>query len=358
MFKKILFLFGVLIASVALAATGPFTQYQTLTAAALNAALATPNITGGTIDNVVIGGNTPVSIYASTGTLGTLTASSVSSTGNIAANGVLQGHTGLLITNQGTASDTTDGARLVYSSPYAYIGAGSADGIQFGNGGLNASGVPATIFGGFSASGVFSASSVIATALQTSSGVVGVSAASAPSAGQVLTATSGSAATWQTFTSASLSSNQTFTGVNSFSNASSTFAGNAATATTATTATNLLGGTALSSQFGIQPAVGYGGGVVQSGGSGTSVTLNKMAGQITMYPFTGTPGTTLLFTVFNSMVAANDVVVLSCGNAQGVILNSNVSTGAFGVFLYIPPGISLGSVTLFIDFVVIKGTIN
>ena len=171
---------------------------------------------------------------------------------------------GILSKAPGTANDTTHGARLVYSSPYAYIGAGSADGIQFGNGGLNASGVPATILGGFDASGNFTASGVstatsfsgagtgltgtaasmvsgATNGLKTATTTVSISAASAPSAGQVLTATSGSGATWQTFTSASLSSNQTFTGVNSFSNASSTFAGNAATATTSANVINALG---------------------------------------------------------------------------------------------------------------------
>ena len=314
-----------------IAATGPFTAYQTLTAQALNNALAVPNITGGTIDNVVIGGNTPVSIYATLGNISTLNASTVNVTNNISASGTV------------AASSVNIANALNAGTVSAVISATSTGGANLSV----ASAVNALNIAGKTQYGIL---------YQSASGVT--ASTTAGTTGQILTSNGSSAPTFQNATGATLSSNQTFTGVNSFSNASSTFAGNAATATTATTATNLLGGSALSSQFGIQPAVGYGGGVVQSGGTNYSVTLNKMAGQVTMYPFTGNPGTLEEFTIFNSMVAANDVVVLSCGNTSGVILNSNVSTGAFGVFLYIPPGISLGSVTLFIDFVVIKGTIN
>ena len=329
-----------------IAATGPVTAYQTLTAQALNNALAVPNITGGTIDNVVIGGNTPVSIYATLGNISTLNASTVNVTNNISASGTVAASSVNIANalNAGTVSavisaTSTGGANLSVASAVNATNAVSSVNAINSTYALNIAGK--TQYG---------------ILYQSASGVT--ASTTAGTTGQILTSNGSSAPTFQNATGATLSSNQTFTGVNSFSNASSTFAGNAATATTATTATNLLGGSALSSQFGIQPAVGYGGGVVQSGGTNYSVTLNKMAGQVTMYPFTGNPGTVLLFTVFNSMVAANDVVVLSCGNTSGVILNSNVSTGAFGVFLYIPPGISLGSVTLFIDFVVIKGTIN
>ena len=56
----------------AMAASGPFTAYQTLTANALNNALASPNITGGTIDGVVIGGIYPVTIYGTLGNFWTI----------------------------------------------------------------------------------------------------------------------------------------------------------------------------------------------------------------------------------------------------------------------------------------------
>jgi hypothetical protein len=86
------------------------------------------------------------------GTVPTFSASAVydlnTATGSLSLIG------GYTTSGPGIANDSTDGARLVYLSGNAYVGAGAADGVQFGNGGLGASGVPATIFGGYNASGV------------------------------------------------------------------------------------------------------------------------------------------------------------------------------------------------------------
>ena len=329
-----------------IAATGPFTAYQTLTAQALNNALAVPNITGGTIDNVVIGGNTPVSIYATLGNISTLNASTVNVTNNISTSGTVAASSVNIANalNAGTVSavisaTSTGGANLSVASAVNATNAVSSVNAINSTYALNIAGK--TQYG---------------ILYQSASGVT--ASTTAGTTGQILTSNGSSAPTFQNATGATLSANQTFTGINTFSNASSTFAGNATTATTATTATNLLGGTALSSQFGIQPAVGYGGSVVQSGGTTYSVTLNKMAGQVTMYPFTGNPGTLEEFTIFNSMVTANDVVVLSSVYTSGIILTSTVATGVIVVILYIPPGITLGPITLSINFVVIKGAIN
>ena len=43
-----------------------FVEGSVLTAAELNAAFATADITGGTIDGAIIGGNNPTAIYATT----------------------------------------------------------------------------------------------------------------------------------------------------------------------------------------------------------------------------------------------------------------------------------------------------
>jgi hypothetical protein len=192
-----------------IAATGPFTAYQTLTAQALNNALAAPNITGGTIDNTVIGGNTPVSIYASLGNIGALNASNVSVTNNISASGTV------------AASSVNVTNALNAGTVSAVISATSIGGA------------------GLSVAYAVNATNAVNIAGKTQYGVLyqsasGVTASTtAGTTGQVLTSNGTTAPTFQNATGATLSANQTFTGVNTFSNASSTFAGNAATATAA-----------------------------------------------------------------------------------------------------------------------------
>ncbi len=58
MFKNLL-LWLTLCVSIAAHASGPFTYGQVLTSSALNAALAAPNILGGTINNTPVGNTTP-----------------------------------------------------------------------------------------------------------------------------------------------------------------------------------------------------------------------------------------------------------------------------------------------------------
>jgi hypothetical protein len=60
-----------------------------------------------------------------------------------------------LFKGAGVANDSTDGAFIGYLSPNTYIGAGASDGVRFGNGGRSVSGIPATIFGGWDATGGF-----------------------------------------------------------------------------------------------------------------------------------------------------------------------------------------------------------
>src|ERR1035437_9287024 len=65
----------------------PFTPYQVLTATALNAAIAAPNITGGTIDAAPIGVTTPSSGNFTTLATGSLTASGAISGASISGAG-------------------------------------------------------------------------------------------------------------------------------------------------------------------------------------------------------------------------------------------------------------------------------
>jgi hypothetical protein len=65
--------------------------------------------------------------------------------------------------------------------------------------------------------------------------------------------------------------------------------------------------------------IGYGtpaqGAVTQLTSKSTGVTLNKSAGKITMNGAELAAGTTVLFTLTNSTISANDVVIVNLGSA-------------------------------------------
>ena len=319
-----------------IAATGPFTAYQALTAQALNNALAAPNIIGGTIDNTVIGGNTPVSIYASLGNIGALNASNVSVTNNISASGTVAASS-VNVTNAlnaGTVSavisaTSIGGAGL--SVAYAVNATNAVSSVSATNS------TYATNIAGKTQYGVL---------YQSASGVT--ASTTAGTTGQVLTSNGTTAPTFQNATGATLSANQTFTGVNTFSSASSTFAG---------TATNLLGGTVQGTQLGFQTGAGVGGTVVGTSGA---ATLNKMTGSITFASasYITTANTTVVLT--NSMIGANDTLAVSVMansatffNVQTTIFNSG---GA--AFISFVPLNSVGPIVVTLNFAVIKGSIN
>jgi hypothetical protein len=322
-----------------IAATGPFTAYQTLTAQALNNALAAPNIIGGTIDNTVIGGNTPVSIYASLGNIGALNASNVSVTNNISASGTVAASS-VNVTNAlnaGTVSavisaTSIGGASL--SVAYAVNATNAVSSVSATNS------TYATNIAGKTQYGVL---------YQSASGVT--ASTTAGTTGQVLTSNGTTAPTFQNATGATLSANQTFTGVNTFSNASSTFAGNA------TTATNLLGGTVQGTQLGFQTGAGVGGTVSMPYGSGP--TLNKMSGQIIVQASNYSAGNMYFINVLDSNVTANDVVVVSWapGSVAYAVLWTNVYAGEFTINVYILAN-SATAQPNYINFVVIKNSVN
>jgi hypothetical protein len=313
-----------------IAATGPFTAYQTLTAQALNNALAAPNIIGGTIDNTVIGGNTPVSIYASLGNIGALNASNVSVTNNISASGTVAASS-VNVTNALNA-----GTVSAVISATSIGGAGLS--VAYAVNATNST--YATNIAGKTQYGVL---------YQSASGVT--ASTTAGTTGQVLTSNGTTAPTFQNATGATLSANQTFTGVNTFSNASSTFAGNA------TTATNLLGGTVQGTQLGFQTGAGVGGTV--STPYGTTATLNKMSGQLTIQAANYTVGTLYYANVLDSNVTANDVVVVSWapGSVSNAVLWTNVYAGEFTINFYVLSSSATGQLN-YINFVVLKNSIN
>jgi len=191
----------------------------------------------------------------------------------------------------------------------------------------------------------------------TNYGVLYQSAAGIPAtitgaSGTVLTSTgTGSVPIYASAVGATLSANQTFTGVNTFSNASSTFAGNA------TTATNLLGGTVQGTQLGFQTGAGVGGTV--STPYGTTATLNKMSGQLTIQAANYTVGTLYYANVLDSNVTANDVVVVSWapGSVSNAVLWTNVYAGEFTINFYVLVNSASGQ-TNYINFVVLKNSLN
>ena len=117
------------------------------------------NIVGGNIQGVSIsGGTVPASnitgiVQKSQGGTGlsdgTISFSTITATSSVLA-------TGTAATN-----DSTDGTRLTYTTGTGWLGTGAADSLCFGNGGIGASGVPATQLGCFSSSGAFSATNSI-----------------------------------------------------------------------------------------------------------------------------------------------------------------------------------------------------
>lgn len=102
---------------------------------------------------------------------------------------------------------------------------------------------------------------------------------------------------------------------------------------TPTTGANFRKGVlSVSSTNGIGYATGAGGAVTQITGRTTGVTLNKITGAITLISAAGS-ATPASFTVTNSTVAANDVVVISqqSGTDLYEIFVTNVAAGSFKI---------------------------
>lgn len=97
-------------------------------------------------------------------------------------------------------------------------------------------------------------------------------------------------------------------------------------------ATNFGGVLANDSTTGIGYGTGAGGTVTQATSSSTAVTLNKVCGQITTVALTTAGGAEEAFTVNNSTVDANDVVVVSttyAGAGKPIVFVTNQAAGSF-----------------------------
>ena len=102
---------------------------------------------------------------------------------------------------------------------------------------------------------------------------------------------------------------------------------------------------------------GVGGVVTQLTSRTTGVTLNNSTGAITLFSAAGST-TAASFTVTNSQVAVNDVIILNqqTGANLYVLLVTAVAAGSFRVTLYTTGGTTTEAPT--INFAVIKGSAN
>lgn len=111
--------------------------------------------------------------------------------------------------------------------------------------------------------------------------------------------------------------------------------------------------------IGVEPGIGAGGAVTQATSKSTGVTLNKIAGQITMNNAALNAGVEVAFTLTNSKIAANDVPVVAIASggtsaSYGVAVTA-VADGSCEITV---SNWSAGNLSeaLVLNFVVIKGT--
>jgi hypothetical protein len=102
---------------------------------------------------------------------------------------------------------------------------------------------------------------------------------------------------------------------------------------------------------------GAGGAVTQASSRTTGVTLNASCGQITMFSAAGS-ATAAVFTVTNSQVSANDVIIVNqkSGTNLYLLLVTNIANGSFNINFYTTGGTATDAPVL--NFSVIKGSIN
>jgi hypothetical protein len=106
-------------------------------------------------------------------------------------------------------------------------------------------------------------------------------------------------------------------------------------------------------------AAGAGGTVTQATSKSTGVTLSKQSGQITMDAAALNASTTVSFVLTNTIIEANDVLILnhvSAGTAGAYTLNAQVSAGSASINVR---NVTLGSLSeaIVIQFVVINGAV-
>lgn len=112
---------------------------------------------------------------------------------------------------------------------------------------------------------------------------------------------------------------------------------------------------AIGSGGGLGYGTGAGGTVTQATSRTTSVTINKPTGKITMFSAAGSSSPNS-FTVTNSLVSANDVVVLHIAGGNSNVYNISVgwiSAGSFSIIYSTTGGTAVDAPV--INFAIIKG---
>jgi hypothetical protein len=124
-----------------------------------------------------------------------------------------------------------------------------------------------------------------------------------------------------------------------------------ATSVTSLTATGAITSTGTG---GVGYATGAGGAVTQGSSRTTGVTIDKRCGAITMFTAAGS-ATAASFTVTNSTIGANDVIILNqaSGTNLYVLLVTAVAAGSFTVTFYTTGGTASDAPV--INFAVIDG---
>jgi len=133
----------------------------------------------------------------------------------------------------------------------------------------------------------------------------------------------------------------------------------AVTATSFTSVPSTGAITSSSATAGIGYATGAGGAETQLTSKSTSVTLNTVTGRITMHNAALSANTTVSFTLTNSAIAANDLLVLnhvSGGTAGAYALNAQAAAGSASINVR---NITAGSLSeaIVIGFAVIKSVV-
>jgi len=110
--------------------------------------------------------------------------------------------------------------------------------------------------------------------------------------------------------------------------------------------------------IGIETGVSAGGTVTQASSKSTGVTLNKIAGQITMNNASLGAGAEVAFTLTNSQIAAVDVVVVSIASGgTSAAYSVGVTATAAGSCEITVSNLTAGSLgeALVLNFIVLKG---
>ena len=119
------------------------------------------------------------------------------------------------------------------------------------------------------------------------------------------------------------------------------------------------GNVLVTSPAGLGYGTGSGGTVTQATNKSTTVTLNKPTGQITMNGAALAAGASVQFAVVNSLVGAEDAVVVNTSSNSFTSTSYNIWAGqaASGQFVINVKNVSAGSLSqaLILNFAIIKG---